>query len=90
MPRLIDLKEDKFCSAIDHGFVSTEDVETKDAINVSAADTRIARITQGNENATKTHAASCEILREAQGKFLTIDFVKSDITQTALRRFYAE
>jgi hypothetical protein len=90
LPRLIDLKENQFRSAIDHGFISTENVEAKDAINVTAPRTRIARVTQGNENAAKTHATSCEILSKTQGEFLAIDFAKSDVTQTALRWLYAE
>ena len=90
LPRLIDLKENKFRSAIDHGFVATENVEAKETANVTASLTRITRVMQGNENTTKTHAASCKILGEAQGEWPVINFAKPDVPQTALRWLYTK
>ena len=61
---LIHLKENKFCPAIDHGFVPGENIQTQNAINGSAASVGMARLAQRHRSAAKTHAASYETLRE--------------------------
>src|SRR5215510_12140625 len=90
LPSRINLKENKFRSAIDHRFVARENVEAKHSINVGVPRARIVRMMEGNQDTAKTDISRGEILSETHGEFLTIDLAKLDVTQTALRWLDAE
>ena len=90
LPRLIRFKENKFCLAIDYGFVPGQKIQPQNAIDAAVSGTRTIRITQHNKNAAKTHAAGCDILGKTHGQLLTIDLSGPDISQAALRRPDAE
>ena len=69
----------KFCSAINHSFVTEQNVQAKNAVHVAASRAGVSWIAQRNQVAPKIHAAGIDTLRKANEQKLAINLRASDV-----------